>query len=125
MNTGTCGKNQLKIAHQLLKKSQALSDYCKKGGNGTYHMLTRFLTGLATEKEVLALATDPKKRCEIAYYIGLRAQGEGRYADASDWYRVSIETGLIQNGEYRWAHNTLSKWQSAGKSLARLADERL
>jgi hypothetical protein len=41
------------------------------------------------------------QRCEVSYYIGLKAQSEGRCEDASDWYRISVETGLINNGEYR------------------------
>lgn len=88
-----------------------------------YHTIGRYLLGLTTERKTLALATDPKKRCEIAYYIGLRAEGEGRYAEASDWFRVSSETGLANNGEYRWSYNTLYLWQKEGESLARLAAE--
>ncbi len=93
-----------------------------KKPQGHYHQLGRFLVGLATEEEVLALATDPKKRCEIAYYVGLKAQGEKRFSDASDWYRVVIETGLDKNGEYRWAYDTLYKWSESGKCLSRLAE---
>lgn len=94
--------------------------YATPTGNH-YHAAGRFLSGLITEGDLLGLALDPKRRCELAYYVGLRAQGEGRYAEASDWYRVSVETGLANNGEYRWAHATLARWQSEGKSLARLA----
>jgi hypothetical protein len=91
---------------------------------GRYHALGRFLMGLSTEKEISTYAKDAKSRCEIAYYIGLKAQGEYRYADACDWYRVCVETGLVNNGEYRWAFNTLAAWHAQGKSLARLAAEK-
>jgi len=90
-----------------------------------YDVIGRYLLGLATEDQVLSLASDSRKRCEIAYYFALRAQGEGKYEDASDWYRVAVETGLINNGEYRWAHSTLYKWYAEGKSLARLAQEKV
>jgi hypothetical protein len=33
---------------------------------------------------------------------------------------VAVETGLVNNGEYRWVFNALYRWQSSGKSLARL-----
>lgn len=95
------------------------------GYDGYYDKVGRFLCGLMTEEEVLKLATEPNRRCEIAYYIGLRAQCEGRYADASDWYRVAVETGLIKMGEYRWAYDTLYKWYTEDKSLSRLESEGL
>lgn len=68
-------------------------------------------------------ATDPKKRCEIAYYVGLRAQAERRYADASDWYRVTLETGQERNGNTAGRFPHSNRWEQAGKSLARLAAE--
>lgn len=104
-------------------RRRALADHYLDPAPGHYHALGRFLLGLETEPAVLALATDPKKRCEIAYYVGLRAQAERRYADASDWYRVTLETGQERNGEYRWAFSALNRWEQAGKSLARLAAE--
>jgi hypothetical protein len=95
--------------------------YYRNSPQGPYDVIGRYLIGLVTEEQILALAIDPKKRCEIAYYIGLRAQGEGRTEDASDWYRVSIETGLINNGEYRWAYTTLNRWNTQGKPLSQVA----
>jgi hypothetical protein len=86
-------------------------------GHSYYYGIGRFLCGLTDQRHVLELATEPKKRCEIAYYVGLRAQGEGRLADASDWYRISTETGLERNGEYRWAYNALYHWQDQERAL--------
>lgn len=102
---------------------EQLVQHFTKAGQGPYHTAGRYLMGLASEQEVFALATDANTRCEIAYYVGLRANGEGRYEDASDWYRASVETGLINHGAYRWSHSTLQLWQSKGKSLPRLATE--
>lgn len=65
----------------------------------------------------------PDSRCEASYYLGLRAQSEGRLRDASDWYRISIESGLQNMGEYRWAYNQLYLWEGEGKSLERIAAE--
>lgn len=86
----------------------------------------RYLMGLAGEREFLAQATDPAKRCTVAYYLALRAEAEGRYEDASDWYRLAMEIGRlggqqIGGDEYRWASFRLYRWFEAGKSLSRLA----
>lgn len=100
---------------------KALMRYFSKPGSGHYHALGQYLMGIMSEEDILALATNPKKRCEIAYFLGLRAHAEGRYEDASDWFRVTVETGQNDNGEYHWAYSTLQLWQSIGKSLPRIA----
>ena len=102
-----------------------LFEYYNRSLPGHYHVIGRFLLGLATEREVLDQATDASRRCEIAYFIGVRAQADGRYEDASDWYRVAVETGQSRYVEYRWAFYTLYKWLDPYKSLSRLAAERL
>lgn len=105
-----------------LHREKLLTYYANSGGDH-YHALGRFLLGLATEQEVLSLATDPVKRCQIAFYIGLRAKTEGRYVDASDWLRVAVETGQNNNEEYNQAYHDLHWWVNEGKSLSRLAAE--
>jgi tetratricopeptide (TPR) repeat protein len=104
-------------------RAELLAHYTNPG-SAYYYALGRLLLGLASEGEVLPLATDPRKRCEVAFYVGVRAQGEGRYPDASDWFRISLETGQQHIGEYSWAHNTLTDWEGKNKSLPRLAAER-
>lgn len=100
-----------------------LIKYFRTDKSDYYHLIGRYLIGLATEKDLLALAQNKKALCEISYFIGFRAQKEGRYADASDWFRLSIETGLIKNGEYRWAYDSLYIWRQKTMSLARLSAE--
>jgi thioredoxin-like negative regulator of GroEL len=102
-----------------------LLEYYSGDGDSYYFKIGKFLLGRAEEKDILELMTDGKKRCECAYYIGLKAQTEGRYHDASDWYRLAVETGLIKNGEYRWAYNALYKWYSEGKRLDLLAKQKV
>lgn len=98
-------------------------EHYKETNKSYYDVTGRFLVGLAKQDEVLALATDPKKVCELSYYIGLKAQAYGRYEEASDWFRSCIETGLTNNGEYRWSFMTLMRWLRSGKNLSRLAAE--
>ena len=53
----------------------------------------RYLVGLGTEDDMLALAAASRSRSEIAYYLGVRAQHEKRFGDACEWYRVAAESG--------------------------------
>jgi tetratricopeptide (TPR) repeat protein len=106
-------------------RRQAILAYCHQSGGGYYKALTRFLMGLMTEAEVLELATNPRKICELGYYSGLLAQKEGRYEDAADWFRVSLETGVVTPIEFHWVVQTLIKWREERKCLARLAAEGL
>jgi hypothetical protein len=85
-----------------------------------YHEVGRYLLGLTDEKKVLELVRDNKRQCEIAFYLGLRAQSEGRYEEASDWYHAAFETGSTSDGEFRWANDVLQKWKSSGLSIAKL-----
>lgn len=98
-----------------------LLDHYSGKGKGYYFTIGKFLMGLATKKDLLSMVNDPQKRCEVAYYIGLKEQAEGHYMDASDWYRISVETGLDHNGEYRWAYEALDNWYGRGKTLERIA----
>jgi len=79
-----------------------------------YHAAGRFLLGLLSQDELLAMATDNKKRCELAYYVGLFHRLRGNYAEASDWYAVAQATGQERNGEYRWAYEELLQWTDLG-----------
>lgn len=89
-----------------------------------YHRLARYLLGLEDESAVLGLAgRDPRRACEIAYYVGRKAELDQRLDDASDWYRAAVETGATAQGEHRLALEQLAAWHRAGKTLARLAAE--
>jgi hypothetical protein len=105
-------------------RRETVLEYYSKNRSTHYDAIARYLLGLATQEEVLALATDPDKRCEIAFYLGWRSQAEGRYQESSDWYRVAVETGLTRNGEYHWAYGRLYVWYTHGKSLLRLAADK-
>jgi lipoprotein NlpI len=96
-------------------QTQQLQAYYTRHTQNHYDIIGRYLLGMATDSEVTALMKDNKAICEVAYYLGLRAQSQGDYLTASHWYRVAIETGLINNGEYRWAYDQLYLWYSEGK----------
>jgi hypothetical protein len=95
--------------------------YYKQSPDSHYNIIGRYLLGIASQAEVLALMTHNKAKCEVAYYIGFKAQTERRFIEASNWYRIAIETGLIKNGEYRWAYDQLYLWHKRNKSLSLIA----
>lgn len=79
----------------------------------------RYLVGLATEAELLAATDTPRRLSGTAFYLGAKAQGEGRMRDACDWYRVSMETPgePIPQGLAIWA---LSDWIRTPQGLQKL-----
>ena len=94
--------------------------YADAGDNSRhYHQYGRFLLGHIPFERLLSLAKAPDKMIEIAYYVGLRAQSEGRLEEASDWYRVAFSLGNIKEAEYRWSFDQLNRWRNAGKYLPR------
>ncbi len=100
-----------------------LLHYYSRDSKDYYYVTGKYLVGLTSQKNVLALMINEKRRCEIAYYIGLRAQATGNYRVAAGWFRISEETGLVKNGELRWAYNTLYQWCNEDKSLSLIAAE--
>ncbi len=84
--------------------------------------VVRYLLDLATptEKETL-LRTKMALRDggELAYYLGLKAQGEGRCREAVRWYRVAIERLPFVSYQFRWAYSRLFAWWSWEASVDR------
>ncbi|MEW5854564.1 MAG: hypothetical protein AB2A00_37655 [Myxococcota bacterium] len=105
------------------KHREELNKHYEGPRRGYYDDLGRFMMGRLEESAVLAHTGNPKRICEVAYYVGLKAHSEGRVRDAVDWYRATVETGARTNGEYRWAHTQLAQWMTSGKSVARLEEE--
>ncbi|HUE29262.1 MAG TPA: hypothetical protein VMR79_00200, partial [Verrucomicrobiae bacterium] len=84
-------------------------------------VLGNFLLGKASERDVWQRAVDARTRAEGAYAVGLRRLCEGRYRDASDWFRVTQELARENMGEYRWASSQLREWRERQQSLDRIA----
>jgi hypothetical protein len=80
----------------------------------------RYLLGIAGQEKMLPAGDEARSACEVAYWLGYKAQLERRNADATLWYRVAAESGQFQTFEYRQATNQLYDWYSAGKQLSLL-----
>ncbi|HET6268126.1 MAG TPA: hypothetical protein VFG11_10450, partial [Acidobacteriota bacterium] len=106
---------------------QELTKYYDQHKTLPEEIQARYLLGMISEKEFLANAKDPRSRSDISYYIGLKAQSEGRYMDASDWYRVCKEADQYKSpipygatGPHFWAESTLYNWTKEKKTLAQI-----
>jgi hypothetical protein len=87
-----------------------LKGYYAKDGLSHYHHLGRYLTGQAPIEELYKLMDMPARKCEIAFFIGLKYEALGDLYKAGQWYRICLETGLERNLEYVWAHERLNRW---------------
>jgi tetratricopeptide (TPR) repeat protein len=85
-----------------------------------FDVMGRYLLDMETEERVLELARTPERRAQIAYYVGLKAQSEGRISDAIDWYRVVLATGEDKKYEYSFALEALETWKNTGYTVARI-----
>ena len=106
------------------RQRRALLQHYRQESRDPYFTMGRYVMGLENHETMLALATDAHRRCEVAFYMGIRAQGEGRYGDANDWYLVVRATQSTRDYEYRWATDILDEWDDRDRSLAVLARER-
>lgn len=82
-----------------------------------YDVMGAYLMGLVDQERLFQLGDEPDRRCEIAYYLGLRAEVEGRMADAVAWHRVVLETQQTDEFEYRWSTQRLDGWRNQGRAL--------
>jgi hypothetical protein len=102
------------------KYADALRAHYAAPGTEHYYVLGRYLLGMASESDALALRVTSHAAGEVYFYIGYRAQAEHRYADAARWYERCIATGESRNAEYSWAVAQLSTWGLSEQSLATL-----
>lgn len=75
-----------------------------------YHHVTRYLLGLESLEEVLALPTAEDRRAEVAFWVAFRAHCEGRLEEAAEWYRFLVRRGPESEGEVGWALRPLRRW---------------
>lgn len=84
---------------------------------GDYGLMGLYLLGKIPEKKIIQVMLTPKKRCEYAYYLGVKAESEGRYRDAVSWYRTAVETEQRMDFEYMFSLKALNMLSEKGQSL--------
>ncbi len=99
---------------------KALEYFYSHEGSSHYFSIGRHLLGLISEQQAYALATGDRAKCELAYFLGLKADSAGRWPEASAWYRVAAETELQANGEFQWSKRRLKeKFQGQNQLLSK------
>ncbi len=72
-------------------------------GRTRFAVLGRHLLGLETEETVRRLPTNPRERCEAAYYLAVAADARGDAEAATAWLQLSLDEGSPEIAEWRWA----------------------
>ncbi len=104
-------------------RAEVLAHYQGPAG-GSGDVQARYLLGMVDEKAMFNVAKAPRDACETAFWLGYKAQVERRFSEASQWYRVADESGLVQAPEYRLAHDKLYGWYSQDEALSLLPGAR-
>jgi hypothetical protein len=103
-------------------RRQSLLKYYSEHSSGHYNMLGRYLMSLMSEADLLRHGGPV---ASTAYYIGLKAKSEGRYVDASDWFRFGMEKGSSQEPEHKWCGDVLRRWRLGEHNLDYAATRKL
>lgn len=106
------------------ERRNASREHYQAAGHSHYHELGKFLLGQLDEHQAAKLVTDAEKACEVSYYLGLKSETEGHLQDATAWYRNAVESANPRWAEYLWSYEALQRFQSSGKTLARLKADR-
>ena len=101
-------------------QAELLRYYSDATNPNIQHYMGRHVMGLIDENEILQYTKDRFRRGAVPYYLAIKAFSEGRFVDASDWLRVSVETEVNEVGERMWSLELLKRWSSKRKSLSRL-----
>ncbi|MBU0993311.1 MAG: hypothetical protein KJ737_12530 [Proteobacteria bacterium] len=90
------------------------ADHYNENSSDYYHAIGRYILGSLSQPELLNFIRNSKQLCEFAYYIGFFERMKGNFPEAANWYQISLETGLSNNGEYHWASDELFWWAHMG-----------
>lgn len=91
--------------------------------NDFHDALARHLLGIGSESDVFRQAQTPQQHYAMAYFLGLKAESDGRLDDAVDWYRAVMETGIFtsdadtpDDAKGRGKYKTLQWYSEASKN---------
>jgi len=104
---------------------KALEAYHSRKGLflGARQTVGRYLLGLASEEQLLAIANRGSEGLWAATALGIRAEADGRYEDANAWYHAAADTEQRTSEVYWWVMDRLDGWRRRGISLGRIAEE--
>ena len=108
----------LQDPHRDAARGTQLTAFYRRADARFYHIAGRSLLGMEPDETLLLWATTPHRRAEVSYYLGIKALSQRRYAAASDWLRVTVETQSERDWEILWAKDLLTRWSNTGRVLA-------
>jgi len=116
----------IRAAQPDAARREAVLQYAHKvGADGWGAIYPKFLLGETDETALLASITGRDDACTAAWAIGARKVGEGKFAEANDWFEIAMETGRQQLPPIAFAYDVLAKWTEAEEPLDALAVERV
>jgi hypothetical protein len=83
----------------------------------------RYLLGSGDQPQFLEEPAREPDITTVAWVAALKAMSEGRYAEASDWFEVAVETDQVKVPPQAWAFEQLQRWRSREKLLAAFTPE--
>ncbi len=104
-------------------REELLAHYGRRDAGDFEFALGRCVLGLDDPSVVAGLPMTRKQRSQAAYFLGVKALGEGRAPDAADWYRVVIETEPPQE-VLLLARHALGRWSDRSRAPAMASGKR-
>ncbi len=112
----------LRPAENATHRAEVL-DYYARPDSERYRSFGRYVVGLTDDREILRGSTNARLRSEPAYYLGVRAESEGRLRDACEWYRVAWEAPAASSAQ-TLAIMRLRSWSGTRQGIWRAEKER-
>jgi len=98
-------------------RRKIVEEYFRTHDGDPLHDVGRYLLGLTSEADFMAAAKGADLCTGFSYYLGLKAELEGRMREANDWYRTSLECGSRRVVEWTFAMKKLILWRGHGRTL--------
>jgi tetratricopeptide (TPR) repeat protein len=94
---------------------EGILEYCRRQpANSWASLYPRYLLGEVDEDAVLPFAKGESDICTVGWLIATRKAGEGKVAEANDWFEVAMETGQERLPPYGLSYELMSKWPKPG-----------
>jgi hypothetical protein len=103
------------------QRTQRLREHYQTPRESQWDLLGRYCLAMVEEDQVVEAAKNRQEAVAASYFIGARAENEGKFFKAADWYQTAFSLGDIDDHQWQWTMTRLSKWAAAPQSLSRLA----
>lgn len=103
-----------------------IMDYCRQLNQKEWvAVFPQYLVGEKDENALFAAAPDQEGVSTAAWLVGLRKAGEGKLAEANDWFQAALETGTPGSPPAGLSYELMTKWCFSGYNLDGIAKQHL